>query len=52
MAVSAFSLVERVLFSNEKWRIGETEVLSFKNGAVCDNDDLRKQHIVVERGWE
>lgn len=48
MAVSAFSLVERVLFSNEKWRIGETEVGgSFKNGAVYDNDDLRKQHNVV-----
>ena len=42
MAVSAFSLVETVLFSNEKWRIGETEVLSFENEAVCDNDDLRK----------
>ena len=36
MAVSAFSLVETVLFSNEKWRIGETEVLSFENGAVIN----------------
>ena len=42
MTVSAFSLVETVLFSNEKWRIGETGVPSFDNGAVCDDDDLRK----------
>lgn len=44
MGLSAFSFVETVLFSNENLGIGETEVLSrrHKNGAVCDNDDLRK----------
>lgn len=52
MVVSAFSLVETVLFSNETLGIGETEVLSHENGAVCDKDGLRKLHAVVERGSE
>ena len=40
-----------MLFSNENWGIGETQVLSHKNGAVGD-DVLRKEHTVLQRGWE
>lgn len=42
MVVSAYSIVETVLLSNENLGIGETEVLTHKNEAVCDNDGFRE----------